>query len=294
MSTPSGNRMSPLERHARQLLRVYPAAYRSERGEEIIGTLLEATPEGVAWPLPRDIRGLTSGGLRARAMQNRQRTTTANVRLAALVGVAAYLAQLATAVLKIFVRYQLASGWQSQYSPYGWPLAAGMVVMLLTVATVWLSSRRAAVVLGALSAATAVTYAGPWRSGADTTGIAYLLSLAAMIMLANSRSRPGLRWLWLVGLAVAVPLVPWPVLSGGVLLAAGIASIAWVAVDARPFLALVVYFLAGALPVAISNVVSGVGIVGPVVLLGVAAAVTAPALWLLWRQSARSGRPTQT
>jgi len=33
-----------LERRARALLRAYPAEYRRERGEEIIGTLLEAAP----------------------------------------------------------------------------------------------------------------------------------------------------------------------------------------------------------------------------------------------------------
>ncbi|MGB6453627.1 MAG: hypothetical protein WBH47_03965, partial [Streptosporangiaceae bacterium] len=59
--------MPVLERHCRLLLRAYPAAYRQDRGEEIIGTLLEATPAGRSWPLHRDIRGLVVGGLRARA-----------------------------------------------------------------------------------------------------------------------------------------------------------------------------------------------------------------------------------
>jgi hypothetical protein len=35
--------MTRLERHARWMLRFYPAAYRRERGEEMIGTLLEAS-----------------------------------------------------------------------------------------------------------------------------------------------------------------------------------------------------------------------------------------------------------
>ena len=33
-----------LERRARTLLRAYPADYRRDRAEEVIGTLLEATP----------------------------------------------------------------------------------------------------------------------------------------------------------------------------------------------------------------------------------------------------------
>jgi hypothetical protein len=35
-----------LERRARTLLRAYPADYRRDRAEELIGTLLEATPAG--------------------------------------------------------------------------------------------------------------------------------------------------------------------------------------------------------------------------------------------------------
>lgn len=60
--------MNPLERRCRLLLQAYPAAYREVRGEEIIGTLLEATQPGRSWPLSRDIRGLIFGGLRARAV----------------------------------------------------------------------------------------------------------------------------------------------------------------------------------------------------------------------------------
>ncbi|HUA40977.1 MAG TPA: hypothetical protein VMA32_05410 [Streptosporangiaceae bacterium] len=56
--------MTTLERHCQLLLRVYPAEYRDVRGEEIIGTLLEATPPGRSWPRLRDIWGLIFGGLR--------------------------------------------------------------------------------------------------------------------------------------------------------------------------------------------------------------------------------------
>src|SRR5271165_3945492 len=65
------DRATALERRSRLLLRIYPAAYRRERSEEIIGTLLEATPAGHAWPRLRDARALAVGGLRARAAQNR-------------------------------------------------------------------------------------------------------------------------------------------------------------------------------------------------------------------------------
>ena len=65
---------------------------------------LETTPAGREWPLPRDIRGLAIAGLRARAAHNRQLTTAENVRTALLVGVAAYLAYNAAAVVGFYVR----------------------------------------------------------------------------------------------------------------------------------------------------------------------------------------------
>jgi hypothetical protein len=58
--------VSSLERRCRRLLRAYPARYRRERGEEMLGTLLEASPPGRTWPSWRDTRELVTGGLRAR------------------------------------------------------------------------------------------------------------------------------------------------------------------------------------------------------------------------------------
>ena len=58
--------MSSLERRCRWLLRAYPAWYRCRRGEEMLGTLLEASPPGRSWPSFRDARALVIGGLRVR------------------------------------------------------------------------------------------------------------------------------------------------------------------------------------------------------------------------------------
>lgn len=58
--------MSSLERRCRRLLRAYPAWYRRGRGEEMLGTLLEASPPGRRWPSFRDARALITGGLRVR------------------------------------------------------------------------------------------------------------------------------------------------------------------------------------------------------------------------------------
>jgi hypothetical protein len=175
MSAGGEDRMSTLERRCRLLLRLYPVAYRSERGEEILGTLLEATPEVRTWPLPRDIRGLAIGGLRARAAINGRNTMAANLRVAVLVGVAAYLAY-------------------------------------------------------------------------DVAG--YLGALVLVV------------------------------------------SIAWLAIDARPAIAMVAILLGIWRPAAINNLATG--ILSELPFLGICAAVAAPALWLLHRQSAHAGPPTQT
>ena len=58
--------MTPLERHCRWLMRVYPAWYRRQRAGEMLGTLLEASQPGRRWPSVRDARALVVGGLRVR------------------------------------------------------------------------------------------------------------------------------------------------------------------------------------------------------------------------------------
>lgn len=58
--------MTRLDRHCRWLLLAYPAWYRRERGEEMLGTLLEVGPPERSWPSFRDARSLITGGSRAR------------------------------------------------------------------------------------------------------------------------------------------------------------------------------------------------------------------------------------
>ena len=60
--------MTPLERRCRWLLLAYPASYRRSRGEEMLGTLLEASPPGRRWPSVCDARALVIGGLRVQAI----------------------------------------------------------------------------------------------------------------------------------------------------------------------------------------------------------------------------------
>ncbi|HMH94538.1 MAG TPA: hypothetical protein VK586_26065 [Streptosporangiaceae bacterium] len=64
--------MTALERRWRWLLRAYPAWYRRERGDEILGTLMEASPPGRRRPSLRDARLLgPSGGCGGRRCSER-------------------------------------------------------------------------------------------------------------------------------------------------------------------------------------------------------------------------------
>ncbi len=286
--------MTALERRCRLLLRVYPADYRQGRGEEIIGTLLEATPAGRSWPLPRDVRGLFIGGLRARAALNRRLTTTQNLRTAVTVGAATYLAYSATSDLiygVIWLTHPPVYGQQ----PARPQLLAGALV-LLAVAVMWAGSRKSVLVTALILAAVAVCLAGYWRS-AYGWPIPELACLGALALLAGGDRRPGRGWLWPVALVIASLLVTylgpaylWP---GGwapsfllPLEAIGVISLPWAVIDARPAVTMAVFLLALWLPVGITSLVPyfDLGAVLPVLITIPLAAV---AVWRLRRQSAR-------
>jgi hypothetical protein len=78
---------SRLERRARHLLRAYPPAYRADRGEEILGTLLEATPPGRDWPSAREAASVIGGGLRTRRQANQRQGVPASLGQAVILGI---------------------------------------------------------------------------------------------------------------------------------------------------------------------------------------------------------------
>ena len=56
-----------LERRYRTLLMVLPKAYRASRGEEMLGVLMDAAPEGRRWPAGREAVSLAVLGIRVRS-----------------------------------------------------------------------------------------------------------------------------------------------------------------------------------------------------------------------------------
>jgi hypothetical protein len=278
--------VSPLERRCRWLLIAYPATYRHERGEEILGTLLEATPDSRQRPLARDSLALIAGGLRARAAENRRLTTPANLCLAGLVGVAIYLGLSAATTVQIFGIYD----WSG---PYAWSAWTMVALVAAAVALVWVGSRRALTCV-AVAAAAAVAYYESSIQEPNLVIAFQLLCLAGLVLLARRVGRPSWAWLWLTGGVVVASTLPGYV--QGVVYATvlglnvGLCVVpllgAWMWVDARPLLAV------GISQVIISSVVSvDDAALGSMfnwfngLLLLVGAAITGLALWRVRRQS---------
>jgi len=282
--------MTTLERRARLLLRAYPAGYRKDRGEEIISTLLEATPAGRSWPLARDVRALVMGGLRTRAAVNRQRTTAANLRFAAAIGAAAYLTYIAASGLTFGAFVVIRAGREPD-----WPMFVADALVLVAVALTWVTSGRTIRLAGPIAAAVAMllppAVSGVLGSSASAWPIPELACLSLLAVFAVRGERPGWRWALPVAVVGAIGaveyLVPgsWSVSLFVLVEAIGAVSLLWAVVDARPGVATAVFLLALWLPLGIENFV-GYPDIGAAVPALIAIAVAAIAVWRLRRQSA--------
>jgi hypothetical protein len=295
-------RMTPLERHARWLLRFYPAVYRRGRGEEIISTLLEATPDGRMWPRVRDIRALVVGGLKARAAQNRQRTVSANLRVAVMAGLAMYLSYWIAAYLDGVVQ-----GWRLPTSVHvsgltTWLAAVTALLVGATVVVAWTAPRAAALAGAFAASACVVSFAlvigGP--AALLRPRLLQVLALAGLAALAPRVGHPSRHWLWLPGvIAISTFLVTMDVgylwLALGVmpalpLLAMAAGGILWVGVDARLIVAVLTYLAVTALQMPVAEISYFPGLLATLPFLGLVVAIAAPAVWLLRRQSAHPVR----
>jgi hypothetical protein len=82
--------MTTYEQRCRVLLKAFPDQYRTERGDEIMGVLLDTGRAEQRWPSLRTAADLVAGGLRVRARLTSQGRSSVAVidglRLAALVG----------------------------------------------------------------------------------------------------------------------------------------------------------------------------------------------------------------
>jgi hypothetical protein len=308
---PAGaDRVTALERRSRRLLRVYPAAYRHERAEEMIGTLLEATPDGRSWPRLRDVRALVTAGLKARAAQNRQRTASVNLRVALMVGISLWLALQAAnflvGVVSAFVpnsaRY--ISTLSMAVAPTGWSAALSALLTASTVLLAW-TAPRVIVLAGALAASAAVMSFALANRSLIGPYVLWVLCLAALVALAPRPVHSSPHWLWPLGLMViALPLAElgvgygWlrynaePLTSGALVLGIAVAGIVWIGMDARLMVAVLTFLAVAGVQLMTTAMAYGSSVLGALQFVLVIAAIAAPAIWLLRRQSGPAGRTT--
>jgi hypothetical protein len=191
--------VTPLERRCRRLLLAYPAWYRRERGDEMLGTLIEASLPGRRRPSLRDARALIVGGLRVRAGQNQPLTTAASLRLAAELGAALALLGLTASYLSDVIL-----AW-SHYDPQSSGVGSEAAFALLTLAVVsaaWFAPRAVA---AGLALAAAVVYLLFWGDRIMAIQPAGLLVVLAILVL--GRERLPRIWLWLAGVVLGAKLL---------------------------------------------------------------------------------------
>jgi hypothetical protein len=294
------------------LLRSYPPAYRRDRGEEILGTLLEGTPPGRTWPPLRDAWSLVRGGLQARAARNRRVSLAISLRQAALLGLVLFASKDA--------------GEQFEEASFGHSITAGLAPLLAgcllvaAVAAAW-SGRRALTMAAVIVACPVLA----WREYTFRQGLPFLrlpdqaqaglmvwlvlalLSLAGIVVLTRASERPVVTWLSLpcLPLALMVPERFWHYLGTHhiphdqlttIVFAAFLPVLCWFVTDVRPALGLAVFLLVSEILAVID------GVQATVILnesagafwqayganlesLAFAVAITAAGTWLLRRQT---------
>jgi hypothetical protein len=236
--------MSELEDRYRRLLRFYPRSYRAERGDEMVGTLLETSAAGQVRPARKDARALVLGGLRVRSGFDQRLTAAASIRLTVLLA-ASLVVVSESAFWIMMVRGEW--GYTFPSMAYGWVSLALLLLAIATVVLTW-TRRRTATLIVVIATAALWLYQPP---GADlTSAIPVVFALAVIGLLTWGREPPRLplAWLGLPGLLLVVELITLifrirTSVSPGVdlvpfILLAGTAL--WSVVDARPMTAVAI------------------------------------------------------
>lgn len=228
-----------LERRARMLLRAYPPPYRRDRGEEMLGTLLEATPVGQSWPRARDAWSMLAGGRRARAARNRQAGPAASLRQAAILAI--------TLFLSLLVNLYLDASFTASGGSHAWAGFTVSVLLAALVLAMW-SGRRSYIALTGLAASAALAYEQYGFAGKGETppvltaplALLALLAVLAPVLLTRRAERPPRSWLLLPGGITALNLIGQ--LSEDQLaimyLLMLLLTIIWLITDARPVAAM--------------------------------------------------------
>ena len=131
--------MSELERRYRILLLAYPAHYRAERGDEILGTYLETATPGRRWPSLADVRDALGGGLRQHLRAVKATALSSAVPVAAMLAMSAAVTLAAVWLLLVEIRATPTGFITTRFGPFQ---SLGAVVWLA-----WLAAGTAAFTL---------------------------------------------------------------------------------------------------------------------------------------------------
>ncbi len=287
--------MSALERRYRRLLRAYPGWYLADRGEEMLGTVLEADTRGRAWPSAREAKTLIMGGLRVRGGQGERLGMAASLRqvgLFAAVLIASTYAAINLATLK--GRFG-GRGFPFPPGPFTW---VGVIIGLLTLiamTAVWPRWRgwpgwRAVARVIALVTAGLWVYQPPTREPVEAIGP--VLALVLIAILGSGAVRLPRSWFWLAAVLFAGRELSYLTQAATVpyftaFLAVIVGTIAWSVVDARPLAAVAVWYCVVIGLQSIQALVQ-VGLLfywGLSVPLIISIAVSTAAVWRLRRQA---------
>ncbi len=208
-----------LERRVRLLLRAYPPGYRADRGEEMLATLLEATPYGRDWPSARDSWSLLAGGARARRASNGQPGPATSLRQAVVLGLALYLSWESA---QFFLSWESAQFLMhgSLTRAHGTPVLAGLLLAAAALA-VWAGHRTLTVTTVAAGLAVLAYYwYSYWTVGAVNHQLPFqwmiyelmsaaplLLAMLALVHLTRRDGRPPRSWLILACVPLLAMLV---------------------------------------------------------------------------------------
>jgi hypothetical protein len=256
-----------MEGRYRQLLRLYPKAYREARGAEMLATYLDAAESGRSLPAHREVAALIVGALRARAGIGAARTAgqiwLSALRMAALLLVAHAAAQSAAHAGRVVFSELLMGREPALAAAVGHPAALAIGVLALV-----------AVAGGRYGLGIVLTMAmfvlGQWAMSSLPLQIRLVegefwpLPVAMLLMLPLLRRRPAAAArppAWLLAIPAALILLPTAFddtlqLQPFGLLAVCLGGLAWSVVDVRaavaggalllgPILSLLGFYLPG-------------------------------------------------
>lgn len=244
-----------LERSYGRLLRLYPAAYRRERGDEMLDALLAS---GATRLTQRERRALILGALRARAGASDRRGLGTTWRQSAALAAVLLMAYGAATDVSQYLAAAPGAGWRENVAA-----AIGLAGIALAFGR-WLPAAIACAVAAYLFPTVSTGHPG------ITLSLEWLLAAVLLIPAAVRGGRPQWRQGYLVLLALALfdpALTPETPFGWLTLLAV---VLAWTAVDERAAIACGLMLALG-----VTNQ-------GAITLLGASVDPSYTATWVLW------------